>query len=37
MIKEACYKITENCPCNCSFCDSKEKYEKILKKEISNK
>ena len=32
MIKEAVYKITENCPCNCSFCDSREKYEKILKK-----
>lgn len=32
MIKEAVYKITENCPCNCSFCDSREKYEKILKR-----
>lgn len=33
MIREAVYKITENCPCNCLFCDSKEKYEKVLKKE----
>lgn len=32
MIREACYKITENCPCNCLFCDSKEKYEKIFNK-----
>ena len=32
MIKEAVYKITENCPCDCSFCDSREKYEKILKR-----
>lgn len=32
MIREAVYKITENCPCNCSFCDSREKYENILKK-----
>ena len=27
MIREAVYKITENCPCNCGFCDSREKYE----------
>lgn len=32
MIREACYKITENCPCNCTFCDSNEKYEKIFNK-----
>ena len=32
MVKEAVFKITENCPCDCAFCDSKEKYEKILKK-----
>lgn len=32
MVKEAVFKITENCPCDCSFCDSKEKYQKILKK-----
>ena len=32
MIREACYKITENCPCNCLFCDSKEKHEKIFNK-----
>lgn len=36
MIREALYKITENCPCNCSFCDAREKYNKIFKKsEIS--
>lgn len=34
MIREVCYKITENCPCNCKFCDSKDKYEKIFKKKI---
>ena len=33
MVKEAVYKITENCPCNCAFCDSKEKYLNILKKQ----
>ena len=33
MIREAVYKITENCPCNCGFCDSREKYEKILKRQ----
>ena len=32
MIREALYKITENCPCDCSFCDAKEKYNNILKK-----
>ena len=32
MIREAVYKITENCPCNCTFCDSREKFEKILKR-----
>lgn len=32
MIREAVYKITENCPCNCTFCDSRYKYEKILNK-----
>ena len=34
MIREAVYKITENCPCNCTFCDSREKYEKILKRKV---
>lgn len=34
MIREAVFKITENCPCNCSFCDSKYKYEHILKKKV---
>lgn len=32
MVREAVFKITENCPCNCAFCDSREKYEKILKR-----
>lgn len=32
MIREALYKITENCPCNCSFCDAREKYNNFLKK-----
>lgn len=32
MIREAVYKLTENCPCNCTFCDSRYKYEYILKK-----
>lgn len=32
MIREALYKITENCPCNCSFCDAREKYLNVLKK-----
>lgn len=36
MIREVCYKITENCPCNCTFCDSKEKYDKILKGQTMN-
>lgn len=30
MVREAVYKITENCPCNCTFCDSKYKYFNIL-------
>ena len=34
MVREAVYKITENCPCNCTFCDSKEKYVNILKKQV---
>lgn len=34
MVREAVYKITENCPCNCAFCDSREKYEKILKRKV---
>mgnify|MGYP000869641277 FL=1 len=33
MVREAVYKITENCPCNCAFCDSREKYLNILKKQ----
>lgn len=32
MIREALYKITENCPCNCTFCDSREKYNNFLKR-----
>lgn len=32
MLREALYKITENCPCNCKFCDAKEKYNNYLKK-----
>lgn len=32
MIREALYKITENCPCNCTFCDAREKYNNFLKK-----
>ena len=34
MIREAVYKLTENCPCNCTFCDSRYKYEHILKKKV---
>lgn len=34
MVREAVFKITENCPCNCAFCDSKEKFENILKRKI---
>ena len=30
-MKEALYKITENCPGDCLFCDAREKYEKIFK------
>lgn len=32
MIREAVYKLTENCPCDCTFCDSRAKYLSILKK-----
>lgn len=32
MIREALYKITENCPCNCTFCDAREKYNTIFKR-----
>ncbi len=31
MIREACFKITEECPCNCKFCDSNYKYKEVLK------
>ena len=34
MIREAVYKITESCPCDCTFCDSNYKYNYILKKKI---
>lgn len=34
MIRETVYKLTENCPCNCTFCDSKYKYEHILNKKV---
>lgn len=34
MIREAVYKLTENCPCNCTFCDSRYKFEHILKKKV---
>lgn len=30
-MREVLFKITENCPGNCTFCDAKEKYEKIFK------
>ena len=33
-MKEALYKITENCPGDCLFCDAKEKYQKIFKNNI---
>ncbi len=32
MIREALYKITENCPCNCAFCDARKKYDSIFNK-----
>ena len=34
MIREACFKITEECPCNCTFCDSNYKYKEVLKQKI---
>ena len=34
MIREAVYKLTENCPCNCTFCDSRYKFEHILNKKV---
>ena len=34
MIREAVYKITENCPCNCTFCDSKDKFVNILHRQV---
>lgn len=34
MVREAVYKLTENCPCNCTFCDSRYKYEHILNKKV---
>ena len=36
MVREAVYKITENCPCNCTFCDSNYKYHHILHKSEMN-
>lgn len=34
MVREACYKITEDCPCRCTFCDSYIKYNEVLKKQV---
>ena len=34
MIRETCFKITEECPCNCTFCDSNYKYKEVLKQKI---
>lgn len=34
MISETSYKITEECPCRCTFCDSYVKYNEILKKKV---
>ena len=34
MVREAVYKITENCPCACTFCDSRDKYINILNKKV---
>ena len=31
LIREACLKITEACPCDCGFCDSKYKNIKVNK------
>ena len=34
MVREACYKITEVCPCRCTFCVSYIKYNEVLKKQV---
>ena len=34
MIRDARFKITEDCPCNCTFCDSNYKYKEVLKQKI---
>ena len=35
LIREACLKITEACPCDCGFCDSKYKNIKVNKPECN--